>query len=103
MRYGAFVAVLAMSLPIPSGASQIDDEVAELRRQVALLTTRLDELERAEPSIPREDVLLAIPKAPGSSERIRIKGDFRYRHDFIDVEGVSKRKSPLILIRSLVS
>lgn len=90
MRYGAWVAVLALCLPIPAGARELEDEVSELRRQVALLTARLDGLERGGVSPVREEAVSAATRK-SSGERIRIKGDFRYRHDYIDVEGLSIR------------
>ena len=92
MRYWGFVAALAVIVPIAAGASSLEDEVAELRRQVALLTARLDRVEQLERSSMVVEEQVAAARRPGTpSERIRIKGDFRYRHDYFDVEGASTR------------
>ncbi len=99
MRYGAWVAVLALCLSIQAGAGELEDEVSELRRQVELLTARLDDLERGEVSPVREEAVSAVPRKASGDGRIKIKGDFRYRHDYIDVEGLSTRNRQRVRAR----
>jgi hypothetical protein len=103
MRYRALLAVVAVylsCLSIPSEGSELESEVVELRRQVALLSARLDELERSSSVVVREEAVAGAPSRTRSAgERIRFKGDFRYRHDYIDADGLSARNRHRIRAR----
>jgi hypothetical protein len=73
-----------------AAAAAVDDEIiAALQAQLAELSDRLEALE-ARKSVPVETYeaprLTAPSAASGWSERIKIKGDFRYRHETIDAE-----------------
>jgi len=114
-RRPAALALLALLATVPAHADERSDEIAELRRQIALLTRRIDQLEhqqapRPEEATPRRNVTAAeTPAAPslerrvadlertvdGNSnvlakaewiDRIKIKGDVRYRFEHIDAE-----------------
>lgn len=96
MRRWGWLAAVAMIVPISAGAENLEEQVADLRSQVALLTARLEQLEG---STVAEEHLAAAPGQDRRTERIKVKGDFRYRHDYIDVEGVPSRNRDRIRAR----
>jgi hypothetical protein len=71
-------------------AATDDDVIAALQAQVAELSARLEAIESR--SRIREDTYqmpttgAAARPEPSWSDRIRLKGDFRYRHESIDAE-----------------
>ena len=102
------------TLCVPSAYAAVsDDEIAELRRQLVLVSQRLDELaeENARLKAAQDETATAVTAVsnsiadiPGGGEtwpdRIRMDGDFRYRFETIDVEGSEKRTRHRIRARS---
>lgn len=71
-------------------AATEEDTIAALQAQVAALTERLEALE-ARRTVPIQDYEAPAPaapqaSAPGWTDRIKLSGDFRYRHESIDAE-----------------
>ena len=111
------VALLAASA---ANAAVSDEDIQQLREQLATLSQRLDELaaENAELREAQEQsasatatgdmettVAGSVPTdAPaaidGWSDRIRLDGDFRYRYERIDPEGSSTRTRNRIRARA---
>jgi hypothetical protein len=102
-----------------------EDEIRLLRQQIELLTKRLDEVEKQNQQLPRsveqsnkqsvaraeenldEKVNAAVNEkvnekmaAVSWAERIRWKGDFRYRYENIDEEGEDGRNRSRIRART---
>ncbi len=77
--------------PIPAfTATAEEDTIAALQAQVAALSERLEALESRR-AIPIQDYEAPAPTAPTPStpswtDRIKLSGDFRYRHESIDAE-----------------
>ncbi len=109
-------AVATASLAFAGGASAVTDaEFAELKAQMAAMSQRLSALE-AENSQLRDQAsatdtqlataqtdLAAVKKqneASAWSERVSVKGDFRYRYEGIDVEHAKSRDRNRIRARS---
>ncbi len=103
------------------------DELRTLREQIQILTQRLDELEKATPQtasgvkqapaatvaqvdqVIREKVDKAVSEqvdermaAVSWAERMRWKGDFRYRYENIKIEGKNPRNRNRIRARALL-
>jgi hypothetical protein len=81
-----------------------DSEIEQLRAQLAVLTARLDALEST-PTIPAQSYAVPETTATASSatswaERIKLKGDFRYRHEAFDVEDRNERHRQRIRART---
>lgn len=88
---------LALVLIANSALAATDEEViAELQAQLAALSARLEKLEsrnqvpESEYQIPATAPIAAA--TPGWEDRIRLKGDFRYRHDTIDAEFADRNR-----------
>lgn len=126
MKKLAVILVLVAALFSPASYAEInDDEIRALREQVQMLTRRLDELEksnqqtseavteldqattvrvdealeaRVEPLVAEQidDRMAAVSWA----ERMRWKGDFRYRYENIDEEGKDGRNRSRIRART---
>jgi hypothetical protein len=117
------VAVASVLLGSASASAAISDaEFAELKAQFATMAKRLSALEaennqlreqgsasvsqlegaREELVSAREDIALVNKHAAQNSwaERIKVKGDFRYRYEEIDVDGSDKRDRNRIRARS---
>jgi hypothetical protein len=112
--------LLLACLSVPAAHAQVDpDELQTLRDQVQLLTKRLEELERQNAAAQqvaaetREQTVAKVEemdqkieavddKVAGMSwaERIRWKGDFRYRYENIDEEGKDGRNRSRIRART---
>ena len=76
--------------PVTGFAATEEDTIAALQAQVDALTQRLEALESRK-AIPIQDYEAPVAMAPKSSEpgwpdRIKLSGDFRYRHESIDAE-----------------
>jgi hypothetical protein len=99
---------LALAPVVGTAAAVSEDEIRELRSQIAALSARLSELEAragvaAVPAGPPEPVA-AAPAAPAPrgdhwTDRIELRGDFRYRWESIDVEGSDTRRRQRIRAR----
>ena len=82
-------AFLFMAMPA-QGASN-DEVIAALQAQLAELSARLEALETRR-QVPVDTYEAPIPREVASSsssswvDRIKLKGDFRYRHESIDAE-----------------
>lgn len=109
-----FVSTLAASLLVSSAAfgAVSDDEIQQLREQLALLSQRLEELaaENAELKQAQDEsanaiaaVETAVTGATTSgdnwSDRVSLDGDFRYRYERIDPEGSDTRRRNRIRAR----
>ncbi len=94
-------------------AAVSDEDLAQLREQLAAVSARLDELEtenaqlraaqdQADTAISQ--VQTTIAETPATSEswadRINIDGDFRYRYEYIDKEGSDSRTRTRIRART---
>lgn len=82
--------LLVLLCPPRGHAATDEDTIATLQAQVAALTERLEALE-ARKAIPIQDYEAPAPTAPRPSapdwtDRIKLSGDFRYRHETIDAE-----------------
>ncbi|NIL93076.1 MAG: hypothetical protein GTO71_01210 [Woeseiaceae bacterium] len=106
-----FVASLIFPSAAPAAVS--DEDIQELRSQLATLSQRLEELaaENAELRQAQEksataiaDVEMTVADMPAASEswsdRIVLDGDFRYRYEWIDPEGSSTRNRNRIRART---
>jgi TolA-binding protein len=100
MRKGVLLAV--MLLAVLGGVQHArGDEIAELRKQIADMQRRLDQLEanqkqqsqaiekkvseQVSKAVDKEKIE-ALPESMKWVENIKISGDFRYRHESIDAE-----------------
>lgn len=107
------VLVLAGAILSSQGRADVDgEEIAQLREQIRILSARLDRLEtaartdagedaRVETDLNQEIVRLVNERfAESWTQRVRWKGDFRYRYENIDVEGVDDRNRQRIRARA---
>jgi hypothetical protein len=110
------IAVNFLAVPTVNAAVS-DEDIQQLREQLAALSHRLDELaaENAELRAAQEQVVTAIgdvettvaeiqptdaPAAIDSwSDRVGLDGDFRYRYESIDAEGSATRSRSRIRAR----
>ena len=112
--------LLAVNMIVTSTAfaAVSDEEFEELRRQLAAVSQRLEQLaaendalkqSQAETATTVADVQSTVAEVRKSdatatkaswADRIRLDGDFRYRYENIDVEGSSKRKRNRIRARA---
>lgn len=105
---------LAMASPVAFGAVS-DEAFKQLQDQISVLTQRIAELEQAKaaPAAPASAaapstsaapaVASAAPAKPAASawtEKMAIQGDFRYRYENIDAEGVEDRNRQRIRARA---
>jgi len=108
------VSTLAASLLVsfPAFGAVSDDEIEELREQLALLSQRLEDLaaENAELKRVQDEsanviaevqtaVAGAAPASDNWSDRVSLDGDFRYRYERIDPEGSDTRRRNRIRAR----
>jgi hypothetical protein len=126
MKKLAVILVLVAALFSPASYAEInDDEIRALREQVQMLTRRLDELEKSnqqtseavteldQATTARVDEALEAKVEPlvaeqiddrmaavSWAERMRWKGDFRYRYENIDEEGKDGRNRSRIRART---
>jgi hypothetical protein len=92
---------LGLLLAVPAAADGAVDaaEVAELKQQVMALMRRIEELESraagAEAVQAQQAETLALAAAAAKpadwAGRVKLKGDFRYRHDSTEEEGLADR------------
>lgn len=78
-----------------------DDEIAELRAQLAALTARLDQLEQRDATVAVAEPL-PEPAAGAVAEwpnRVRLSGDLRYRHETINDDASTERNRHRIRAR----
>ncbi|MFV2090046.1 MAG: putative porin [Pseudomonadales bacterium] len=93
---GFLVSLTVVLIANGARATTDDQVIAELQAQLAALSARLEQLESRQ-RIPesRYEVPAIAPLAAASTtwaDRIRMKGDFRYRHEVIDAEFNGKRR-----------
>ena len=123
---------IVMAIMVMAGAQPAlavsDDEFKALREQLMLLSERLDELEQSNQELKaenarlqasREEVDVAIAnldqateeleekveeeaQADAWADRIKLKGDFRFRHEGIEVEGNDERTRQRIRARAAI-
>ena len=94
-------------LAVPTAYAAVSDEdIQQLREQLAALSQRLDELaaENAELRAAQEQVIdVVVADRPAQTEtwtdRVRLDGDFRYRYESIDAEGSATRSQSRIRAR----
>jgi hypothetical protein len=100
MRKGILLAV--MLLAVFGGVQHArGDEIAELRKQIADMQRRLDQLEASQKQQSQtiekkvseqvskavdKEKIEALPESMRWVENIKLSGDFRYRHESIDAE-----------------
>jgi hypothetical protein len=102
MSVFAFTISLAL-LPAAALAQSQDEVIAELQAQLAALTERLSTLEARripEQSYETPTVVTPSSRAPGWYDRIKLKGDFRFRQEHIDAENSSNRNRQRIRARA---
>lgn len=90
--------------PITHAATQ-DEIIAELQAQVAALSQRLNSLEtRRVPEIQYEtpSVAARTNAAQSWTDRIKMKGDFRFRQEHIDADNSSTRNRQRIRARPAI-
>jgi hypothetical protein len=106
------LAIGLLASPASFGAVS-DEEIEELREQLALVSQRLEELAAENAELRRAQnesataiadvkttVAQAAPVATDNwSDRIRLDGDFRYRYERIDPEGSDTRRRNRIRAR----
>ncbi|WP_405230224.1 putative porin [Lentisalinibacter sediminis] len=100
--------------PAFSGAAAVSqEEIRELRAQIAALSERLAELEEragieeggtgrdvaAAPAPAPEPAPVAAPREEHWTDRVAFSGDFRYRWETIDQEGSDSRERHRIRVR----
>ncbi len=117
-------AILSLS-PMFANAATTDNEISILRQQLMALSDRLDALEednralkeenlRLEASIEGavdavaelergEEALEARADQSSWAERVRLAGDFRFRHETIEQQGESDRRRDRIRARASVT
>ena len=114
MKRTLFLAVLASIVLTPAAFAAVSDEdIAELREQLAAVSARLEELaaENAELRAAQDrantaisEVKTTVSDIPAASEswtdRIKLDGDFRYRFEYIDKEGSDSRNRHRIRART---
>ncbi len=86
---GLFSVLVALSA---APAQAAEGEIELLRAEIARLAQRLNELEaktqsKPAPAAPVEKPEEMVKAAPG----VKVKGDFRYRYEFIDEQGEASR------------
>mgnify|MGYP001078513431 FL=1 len=91
----SLLGLLAIFSVQPLRAESTEDVIAALQEQVAALTQRLEKLEQRS-RVPQRDY--AIPQiksvstvTPNWADRIKLQGDFRFRHEVIDSDNSSQR------------
>jgi len=89
-----------------------EEEIAHLREQVRILSERLDQLEQSSSEVAAKqqqseadiedvvDIRLDERLAESWTSRISWKGDFRYRYENIEVEGLEPRSRERIRARA---
>jgi len=121
MKYPAFLLAFNLALISPMAAGAVSDEAFDqLRSDLAALTVRLDVLaaenarlrrSQAESDAAIADVqesvvsvheTMIVEKEPTWTDRIGVKGDFRYRaqRDEVDLDGVDDRNRNRIRARA---
>ena len=88
----------------PVFAETDQETIAALKAELAALSKRLERLEQRSTIQQRDYVAPQIVRQETSSwaERIRLEGDFRYRHDAIDAEFDSERNRQRIRARTAI-
>ncbi len=112
MKFLNLLLLAVLLIPGFSARAESADELAELRAQFAALAARVSALESENASLRaagkvREErldqtqVQIASLDSPTSSwaDRLGISGDFRYRYEEIDIEGVDVRERDRIRAR----
>lgn len=94
-RFFLPVVVCAAASTVAMPAYSADAEVAALRAEIARLSERLNALESKDEADTAAPAVLAST-APATSRDsnatgVKIKGDFRYRYEFIDQQGSAER------------
>jgi len=101
---------LALAAPVLTFA-QTQDEMAELKAQVAELNRKIAALEAANAQRSQQDETVKkapeTPEAPqttpGWIDKVTLKGDFRYRFEGIDEEGLDERNRQRIRARLMIN
>jgi hypothetical protein len=122
----AFLGLVLLLHALPASAEISDAEIRALQAQITALTQRLDELERQNRELSQQQPPPEVQAGPSSlsptveeridqavaaqvgerlaavswAERLRWKGDFRYRYENIDTEGQDARNRSRIRART---
>ena len=88
----------------PVYAETEQEAIAALKAELAALSKRLARLEQGSTVQQQDYAIPPIANHPASSwaDRIRLEGDFRYRHDAIDAENASERHRQRIRARTAI-
>jgi hypothetical protein len=111
MKRIIFLALLGSLVAMPNAMAEVSDEDFEqLREQLALMSQRLDQLavENVALRQVRDQTVSTIADVEVNTteawpDRVKLDGDFRYRHEAIDVEGDSKRRRNRIRARTNIT
>jgi hypothetical protein len=106
MKMSSIVLVMALSLNQPAYAATDAEVIEILKAQIGALTDRLDALESNKVktqvySTPQTSQ--PKPVAATWTDDIKLKGDFRYRHESFDIEGRDDRHRQRIRARTELS
>jgi len=122
------IALFALLGALPAQAAASDAEIKQLREQLQALSVRLDQLEQANTELTAVNAKLAAASQETSSEvqrianqteqveslvneqtsaadwseKIKMKGDFRYRMENIDQQGRNERNRQRIRARAAI-
>ncbi len=103
-NWQALLLLVAVAISPISNAAD-GDEVALLKAQLTALQARLDRLE-ARASVPTENLSapgVPTPPAPPASswtDKIKLKGDLRYRHEGFEIENRRDRHRQRVRVRT---
>jgi len=104
-------ALLGFLVAMPNAMAAVSDEDFEqLREQLAMMSQRLDqlaaenvELRQAQDQTQSTIADVEVNATEAWPDRVKLDGDFRYRHEAIDVEGDSKRRRNRIRARTNIT
>jgi hypothetical protein len=122
MKYRAAIAALGLAICMPAAhAAVTDEEFAQLREQLALMSERLDNLEAENrelralqgqvdvavdelaANMEAADAAVAAAPVESWSDRVSMEGDFRYRYESISAEGSQTRQRNRIRARTNIT
>lgn len=99
----ASLAAIGMAFALPvSVCAQSTSEIDELKAQLAELTRKIEELEK-NAQLEKTARQQPDPSKPAWTDRISLKGDFRYRFEGIDEDGLDNRDRQRIRARVMLN
>ena len=104
LKISSIPLVAALGICQPALAATDAEVINTLKAQVDALTARLDALETTTKiktqAYAAPQVSQPTPSTPSWTEDIKLKGDFRYRHEAFDIEGRDDRQRQRIRART---